>query len=70
MRYYDIVLGLIPVVLAGITATLLLAGLELTVAVPAGSLAAIGLIGHAMFVRTPVDAPHAESSRPEYRSAD
>lgn len=55
--YYDIVLGLIPLALAGITGVLTLVGFELTTAIPLASLVAVGLIGHAMFVRTPVDAP-------------
>lgn len=53
--YYDLILGLIPLALVGITASLLALGLDPTTAVPAASLAAVGLIGHAMFVRTPVD---------------
>lgn len=68
--YYDIVLGLIPVALAGISAALVIAGLELTVAVPAASLVAVGLIGHAMFVRTPVDPRPAQSSTSGFQSAD
>ena len=55
--YYDIVLGLIPLALATITAALTVAGVSLTTAVPLASLVAVGLIGHAMFVRAPVDAP-------------
>jgi len=53
--YYDYVLGLIPVSVVGISAVLLGAGLSFTVAVPVAMLAAIGLIGHAMFVNAPVD---------------
>jgi len=56
--YYDIVLGLIPLALAGITAVLTgVASLELTTAIPLASIVAVGLIGHAMFVRAPVDSP-------------
>jgi hydrogenase/urease accessory protein HupE len=54
-EYYDYVLGLIPVSVAGISAALLGLGLSLTVAVPLSLLAAIGLIGHAMFVNGPVE---------------
>lgn len=63
--YYDIVLGLIPLALAGITGLLWSVGFHLTTAIPLASLVAVGLIGHAMFVRTPVDAPAArrESTR-------
>ncbi|SFS03727.1 hypothetical protein SAMN05216559_2825 [Halomicrobium zhouii] len=57
--YYDIVLGLIPLALAGITGVLVLAGFALTTAIPLASVVAVGLIGHAMFVRTPVDSPPA-----------
>lgn len=53
--YYDYVLGLIPVSVAGISAALLYAGLAFAVAVPISLLVAIGLIGHAMFVNGPAD---------------
>lgn len=63
--YYDIVLGLIPVALLGISAALLLVGLSLTAAVPAGAFVAMGIIGHAMFVNTPADgSDEARSARP------
>jgi hypothetical protein len=54
--YYDLVLGLIPLALVSITGVLTLAGVALTVAVPVASLVAVGLMGHAMFVRAPVDS--------------
>lgn len=54
-EYYDVILGLIPLALVGITTFLLGLGLEPTTAVPAASLAAVGLIGHAMFVRSPTN---------------
>jgi hypothetical protein len=57
--YYDIVLGLIPLSLAGLTAILLAAGMSLSVSVPIASVAAFGLMGHAMFVNAPVAAPAA-----------
>ena len=63
--YYDIVLGLIPVALLGITAALSLVGLSLTAAVPVGAFVAMAIIGHAMFVNTPSDVTdEAQSSRP------
>lgn len=71
--YYDIVLGLIPLALVGITGSLLGLGLELTTAVPVSAMAAVALIGHAMFVRTPVSPAANEtsrSSRTEFQSAD
>lgn len=55
--YYDAVLGLIPVLFAGITGALLLAGVALVFSISVGALAAGALIGHAMFVRAPTDAP-------------
>ena len=65
-RYYDVVLGLIPVALLGITAALTVVGVSLTSAVPIAALVAIGLIGHAMFVNAPVateDEPRRGRSR-------
>jgi hypothetical protein len=53
--YYDAVLALIPLALLGVTGVLVLAGVELTTAVPLASTVSIGFIGHAMFVRAPVD---------------
>jgi len=55
MDYYDLVLGLIPLGLATIASTLFLSGVALTGAVAVASAFAAGLIGHAMFVRAPVD---------------
>ncbi|MFC6989108.1 hypothetical protein ACFQJD_11030 [Haloplanus sp. GCM10025708] len=55
--YYDYVLGVIPLVLIGITAVLSGVGLQLTQAVPVGAGGAVLVIGHALFVNAPVDAP-------------
>lgn len=63
--YYDAVLGLIPLALAGVSIALWAAGLQWTTAIPLASVVSVGLIGHAMFVRTPVDAPAQESARTE-----
>lgn len=52
--YYDIVLGLIPVSLAGLTALLFAAGMSLSVSIPIASIVTVGLMGHAMFVNAPV----------------
>lgn len=61
--YYDIVLGAIPLSLLGISGSLTFAtDLALTTAVTLGAIVAVALIGHAMFVNGPVDAP---SLRPE-----
>lgn len=65
--YYDLILGLIPLAMAGITGTLSVFGLQLTTAVSLASLVAVALVGHAMFVRTPVDAPASTTS---FQSAD
>ena len=58
--YYDIVLGLIPLSLAGITGVLVLAGFNVTTAVPLAASVAVALVGHALFVRSPTDAPAPE----------
>ena len=65
MGYYDIVLGLIPLAMAGITGGLMLAGFALTTALPMASVVAVGLIGHAMFVNAPVDTVPAETVQSE-----
>ncbi|QPV61457.1 hypothetical protein I7X12_11840 [Halosimplex litoreum] len=59
--YYDLVLGLIPLALGGITALLSVFGLALTTAIPVASVVAVGLIGHAMFVNGPVDSTPAST---------
>lgn len=56
--YYDVVLGLIPLSLAGLTALLVTAGMSLSVSIPLASVVTLGLMGHAMFVNAPV-APTA-----------
>jgi len=53
--YYDVILGLIPLSLAGITGALVAAGFGLTTAVLLASLVALVLAGHAIFVNAPVD---------------
>jgi hypothetical protein len=70
MNYYDLVLGMIPVGLGTIASVLLVSGVAVSIAVAAASLFAVGLIGHAIFVRTPGDAapvpdPVSEVSRRE-----
>ncbi|MDY6819219.1 MAG: hypothetical protein SVG88_11205 [Halobacteriales archaeon] len=55
MGYYDLVLGLIPLTLLGLIGVFSFAGLSLTTAVPLAAIAPLFLIGHAMFVRAPVD---------------
>jgi hypothetical protein len=63
--YYDAILGLIPMALFGITGVLTLAGIELTTAVPIGATVSVALIGHAMFVRAPVDPESAGAGTPD-----
>ncbi|MFB6121414.1 MAG: hypothetical protein ABEJ68_09895 [Halobacteriaceae archaeon] len=66
--YYDLVLALIPLALFGIATALHVGGLVLTGAVSVAGVVTLGVIGHAMFVRGPVDevarssgtAPHAD----------
>lgn len=61
--YYDAVLGLIPLVLAGVSGALLVLGIDMTTAVPIAALPVVGLMGHAMFVRAPTDdTPVGEST--------
>ena len=52
--YYDLILGLIPVSLLGLSATLFVAGLSLTTAVTAGGLLAVVFVAHGLFVNDPV----------------
>ncbi|WP_416841143.1 hypothetical protein [Haloferax sp. DFSO52] len=51
--YYDYILGLIPLALIGITASLVIAGLQLTTAVPMAAGVSALLTGHALFVNAP-----------------
>ena len=67
--YYDYVLGVIPLALIGITAVLSAVGLQLTQAVPVGAGASVLVIGHALFVNAPVDAP-AAATKPNPVNAD
>lgn len=63
--YYDLILGLIPLALLGITGVLTLAGIDFTTAVPVGATVSVALIGHAMFVRAPVDPEPAATQAAE-----
>ena len=62
MNYYDLILGLIPLALLGLTAVLTTLGFGLTTAVPLAGTVSVGMIGHAMFVRTPTDAPATDAA--------
>jgi hypothetical protein len=67
-RYYDLILGLIPVALGGITALLATIGVSLTAAVPIAAAVAAGLIGHGVFVNAPIDG--TEPAAPPANAAD
>jgi len=54
-EYYDYVLGLVPLALVGITALLHVIGVATLVAVPVGASVASLVVGHALFVNSPVD---------------
>jgi len=55
--YYDFVLGFIPLAFVGLGGGLYAVGLETTIALTVGGLAAVALVGHALFVNGPVDRP-------------
>ena len=60
--YYDLVLGLVPASLLGISGALYTVGFDLAVAVPLAAATAAAVIGHGLFVNAPVDeAPARES---------
>ncbi|ERH07619.1 MAG: hypothetical protein J07HN4v3_03265 [Halonotius sp. J07HN4] len=67
VQYYDYVLGMIPLVLVGLTALLSAAGFELTAAIPVGAGVAALIIGHALFVNMPTQ-PTAESTESPQRA--
>jgi hypothetical protein len=67
--YYDFVLALIPVVFGGLAGSLSVLGAELPVAVVAASLAAVLIMGHAMFVRAPGGDAVAREATPTVDSS-
>ena len=68
--YYDLILGLIPLALGGITTVLVGFGLSLTAAVPLAAAVAVALIGHGLFVRAPGNAPAATPDTAPLNSLD
>ena len=72
MNYYDLVLGLIPVVLGGVGTLLVAVGVAFTTAVALASVLSVGLIGHAMFVRAPIGVGTGEPAGGDagFQSAD
>jgi hypothetical protein len=67
--YYDLVLGLVPLTLLGLTGLLMLAGLGATTAVPLGAGAAGLVVGHALFVNGPVDPTQLTPETPDATGA-
>jgi hypothetical protein len=62
--YYDYVLVLIPLAMLSIVGLLTTLGWSLLIATPAGAAASTLVIGHALFVNGPVDAPTAVDDAP------
>jgi len=52
--YYDLVLGLIPLTLLGLSGSLSLAGVTMTSAVTVAAAVGLLIVGHALFVNAPV----------------
>lgn len=73
--YYDIILGLIPLSLIGVTAALSAVGVSITAAIPVAATIPVALIGHALFVNSPVEDSRStpestESSATSFDPAD
>ena len=60
--YYDLVLGLVPLSLLGVTGGLYGIGVDLAIAVPLAAALAAGVIGHGLFVNAPVEERPAPES--------
>ncbi len=67
--YYDLILGLIPLSLIGVTAVLSVVGFSITSAVPLAAGIPVALIGHALFVNSPVDDTQSSSESGDSSSA-
>lgn len=52
-RYYDLILGSIPLALFGVPGLFYLAGFQFTTAVLFGGLIATGIVGHGLFIKAP-----------------
>lgn len=73
--YYDVVLGLIPITVAGVAGVLVALGVGASLAVSVGSALSVPLLVHAMFVRAPVaPSPDPSAGRsapgPSFNAAD
>lgn len=53
--YYDLILGLVPASLLGVTGGLYGIGVDLAIAVPLAAVAAAAVIAHGLFVDPPVE---------------
>ena len=62
--YYDVVLGLVPLSLLGITGALYGVGIDLAIAVPVAAAVAAAVIGHGLFVNAPVEDRPIVDDRP------
>ena len=60
--YYDLVLGLVPLTLFGVSGGLYGLGVDLTIAVPLAAALAAAVIGHGLFVNAPVEERPAPES--------
>ena len=73
-EYYDLVLGLVPLALIGVTGSLSALGWTLTSAVTLAGLLSILVVAHALFVNGPVDdrpsVPDQSASNVSFNSAD
>lgn len=67
--YYDALLAGLPLSLAGLAGGLHAAGVDLTVALTVGGVAAIALTAHALFVNDPTSGTDYRADR-GYESAD
>lgn len=63
-QYYDVVLGLIPLALVGVSGSLAVTGMSLTSAIPVAGVVAIAVMAHAMFVNGPTDEAVASAGTP------
>jgi len=59
-RYYDLVLGSIPIVQFGVPFIFHLVGYPFTAGILVGGLTAACLVGHALFIRSPTDPSSAQ----------
>lgn len=66
--YYDLVLALIPVSLVGVSGSAIMLGSTFLTGVLIGGLIALILIGHALFIRSPV--PETVNPNYYYKESD